>query len=362
VETGEFPETMSGCAAAAAREEKMNDRQDDAYRVAPGREVVVDRFRPEDAEGVVGCFRRVYGDGYPIKTFYDPELMIRENEAGRLISVVARTAGGRVVGHNGMFSSDPCNPNIYETGSGVVLPEYRNTAKLFSRMVAMGEEVGRDLGFEGIYGEPVCNHHYTQRMMKRLGYTTSALEVDLMPAEAYEREGSAPGRVSSFWSFKTLIPKPHTVYIPEPYGGFFHLAYQNLDDTRQVEIPDQPLPKSISTRIGLQVFDFALVARMAVHELGHDFRAVLPAKELEAEARGVICFQVWLNLGVPWIQAAVNILREKGYFLGGLLTRWFRTDGILMQKLKPRPCWEDIQVAFERDRYIVDAAFKDRKR
>ena len=340
----------------------MNDLQDDVYRVDPGQEVVLDRFRPEDAGGVAGCFKRVYGDAYPIRTFYDPDLMIVENQARRLISVVARTSRGHVVGHNGMFSSDPCNHNIYEMGSGVVLPEYRNTAKLFSRMVAMSEKIGRDLGFEGIYGEPVCNHPYSQRMIKRLGYTSSALEVDLMPAEAYDREKSAPGRVSSFWSFKTLVPKPHTVYVPEPYGEFFHLAYQAVDDTREEESSSQPLPQSVSTRIETQVFDFAQVARMAVHEMGSDFHEVLLAEERKAEAQGVICFQVWLNLGVPWVEEAVNVARENGYFLGGLLTRWFRTDGILMQKLTPRPCWEDIQVAFEHDRFIVDAAVKDWER
>lgn len=340
----------------------MHDEERDIYRVEPGQEVVVDRFRPEDAQGVARCFKRVYGDDYPIRTFYDPELLNRENKAKRLISVVTRTVGGQVVGHNGLFNSDPCNPNLYETGSGLVLPEYRNTAKLFSRMVSLGEKIGKELGLEGVYGEPVCNHSYTQRLMENLKYGTYALEVDLMPAEAYAKEDSASGRVSVLWSFKTLVPKPHTVYIPEPYRDFFDLAYRNLDDARQVEASDQPLPESLSTRIETQVFDFAKVARMAVHEMGRDFQQTLLAKEQEAKTRGAICFQAWLNLGVPWVQKAVNILRENGYFLGGLLTRWFDADGMLMQKLLPRPCWEGIQIAFDRNRFIIDAVRKDSDR
>lgn len=43
----------------------------------------VDLFRPEDAPGVARLFRLVYGDGYPVKTFTDPERLIAENAARR---------------------------------------------------------------------------------------------------------------------------------------------------------------------------------------------------------------------------------------------------------------------------------------
>ncbi len=337
----------------------MTDSGDHVYRVRAGQEVVVERFRPEHAEGVVGCFRRVYGDGYPIKTYYDPRRLIEENEALRTISVVARTLGGEVVGHVSLFHSDPCNLKIYESGSGLVLPEYRNTAKLFTRMAYLTEDIGRQLGIHGIYGEPVCNHPYSQKLIHNWNLVTTALEVDLMPAAAYTQEKSAPGRVSAFWAFKTLAPDPHTVHIPRVYKAFFDHAYAILDDERRLEPARGTLPESVSTRIEPQVFDFARVVRMAVRRLGRDFSAALAAAEQEAKQQGVVCFQVWLSLADPWVGEAVDILRGQGYFLGGLLTRWFQTDAVLMQKLLDPPCWDDIVVVYDEDRFILAAVRND---
>ena len=42
----------------------------------------VDEFRPEDTEGLVSLFRDVYGEGYPIRLFYDPEAIIAANRDG----------------------------------------------------------------------------------------------------------------------------------------------------------------------------------------------------------------------------------------------------------------------------------------
>ena len=55
-------------------------------------------FRPEDAEGIVNLFNAVYGDGYPIRLFYDPQAIIAANEAGEYYSIVARTSTGQVIG------------------------------------------------------------------------------------------------------------------------------------------------------------------------------------------------------------------------------------------------------------------------
>ena len=48
------------------------------------------------------------------------------------------------------------------------------------------------------------------------------------------------------------------------------------------------------------------------------------------------------------------ILKHSGYFLGGILPRWFDTDGLLMQKIKGKPNWEEMQIHYDDDRKIVD--------
>ncbi len=323
-------------------------------------ELTIDVFKPEYAKGITECFRAIYGDDYPNKVYYDPEALTEENIANRIISTVVKTRENKIVGHCSLFSSNPCNYKIYESGSGLVLPEYRNTAKLFTRMVGLNIEMGKELGIEGVYGEPVCNHPYSQKMCHNLKTIITGLEVDLMPAKTYTKDKNVSGRVSTFWGLTTIVPKKfHKVYIPQIYKDYFDNIYKRLEDKRDVSFSFQPLPQKIKSKINTEIFDFADVARMAVYEIGQDFEEAYIKEESKALKKGVVSLQVWLNLGVPWVNNAVNILRGRQYFTGGLLQRWFDTDGILMQKIIGQPCWNDIQIAFEEDKFIFEYVKRD---
>ena len=334
-------------------------REQNKYFVEPGQSIKIDLFRPGDAEGVGCLFRTIYGDGYPIKKFLHPELLIEENNTGRTISSVARTPQGDIVGHNALFNSAPYS-GIYESGAGLVLPSYRATTGIFTKLVAHGQEItAKEFDMEAIYGESVCNHIYTQRMATRLGWITQAIEVDLMPAEAYDKEKSASGRVASLLDFKTLKPKPHTVYLTTVYEEALQFFYSGLDDERQFASADKDFPPGSNTNIMSQVFDFALVARLAVHEAGADFKSAFDEQEKMVQEKGVVVIQVWLKLSWPWIGRVVDVLRERGYFLGGMLPRWFDVDGLLMQKIIGKPNWEGIQLHSDRAKMILEIARKD---
>jgi len=327
--------------------------------IEPGQTYEFDLFRPEDAEGVSQLFRTVYGDGYPIKTFIDPKLLIQENASGRTISSVARTPKGDIVGHNALFRSAPYD-RIYESGSGAVHPHYRGGKGIFTGLIAHGFDVGpKRFVIETIYGESVCNHVFTQKTMARLSTIEHAIEIDLMPVEAYEKEKSAAGRVAAILGFRTLKPKPHTVYLPAVYEESMRFIYSGLDDDRDFVLSKGEWPSSTKTEIKTQVFDFAQVARLAVHETGADFKSALDEQEKAVREKGVTVLQVWLKLSWPWAGQVVDLLRKKGYFLGGILPRWFDVDGMLMQKVIGKPNWEGIQLYFDRAKRILELIKKD---
>jgi len=71
----------------------------------------VGSFRPDDADGIVDLFRAVYGEGYPIRLFYDPAAITAANTEGRYYSICARTASGEVIGVTHLYiSRRPANP------------------------------------------------------------------------------------------------------------------------------------------------------------------------------------------------------------------------------------------------------------
>ncbi len=329
--------------------------------IEPGQEWTVDLFRPEDAHGVVSLFREIYGDEYPIKIYLDPDLLIQENAAGRVISSVARTARGDIAGHNALFQNAPC-ANTFESGAGVFQKAYRGGRGHF-RLMAHGLEIGKQFSaVEQVFGEPVCNHPVTQIYCRDLGFATRAVEVSLMPAELYAREAAARGRVSTLLDFVTLKSKPCDVYVPDAYENLFPVFYADMDDERRFFPSDRALPADVSTRLSTRVFPFAQVARIAVESPGDDFGPAIADDEKRLLAGGVRVVQVCLATGFPWTGRAVDILRTRGYFFCGVLPRWFDTDGMLMEKIPDEPDWGSMTLQFDRAKELAELVRTDWER
>lgn len=323
------------------------------YTIEPGQSFVVDLFCPEDADGVVHLFKSVYGEGYPIRTFLEAERLIEENAAGRTISSVARTPGGDIVGHNALFNS-AAHPGTYECGAGAVHALYRGGQGIFTQMVHHGLKIAASFPHvQAAFGEAVCNHVISQKLMEKTGYVPRALEVDLMPASAYEKEASAFGRVAAILSFRTFRPRPHVIYIPDLYSDLFPFFYEGFDDNREFRPADPAFSAGKPSDIRTQIFSFAGVARVAVHEPGPDFAAQVKEMEKALREKGMQVIQVWLRLTCPDVGEATKILKDRGFFLGGTLPRWFDDDGLLMQKILKTPDWNEIHVHGERAAQIL---------
>ena len=54
-----------------------------------------------------------------------------------------------------------------------------------------------------------------------------------------------------------------------------------------------------------------------------------------------------LDLASPGCGPAADLLRDHGFWLGGLLPRWFDGDGLLMQKSLDRPNFAAVETYSE---------------
>jgi hypothetical protein len=316
--------------------------------------LTVGLFQPDDAEGVAKLFTEVYGDGYPTKIVYNPDQLIAAFENHDNIPIVVRTPDNRVVGYSSLFRAAP-DKGVYEKGNGVVSPDFRNAGVMGMIFQYVKEVIPRIDDMNMFFGEPVCNHIYIQKAAAAaLPVVETALEIDLMPAEAYEREKSASGRVSTLLMFMTITPRPHTVYMPHMYIDYFEHIYGGLDDRRILSQSKDDLPLLPQTRINTQLFSFAQVARVAIRDAGEDFEGVFLAEEGHVLSQNVEVIQVWLKLSWPWIGKIVGLLKDKGYFFGGILPQWFGEDGLLMQKILSQPNWEGIHLFSERAEKILE--------
>ena len=185
------------------------------------------------------------------------------------------------------------------------------------------------------------------------------MEVGLMPGEAYSGEGVTANRVSTLLFFQCYRNIPQEVYLPTPYNEALRFMYGKLSSGRSFHEAEESVPGGTVSESKMDVFDFAKVARIAFFETGSDFAEHMSNLESEAEAKGAVVIQVWLRLSSPWVGQVVKILREKGFFLGGVLPQWFDDDGLLMQKLLFIPDFESIQLYSDRSRRIRDLVKSD---
>lgn len=328
---------------------------------AKRQEIEIDFFRSEDAPGVARLFLQVYGEGYPIDIYYYPDRLIEENAVGRILSSVARTQTGEVVGHDALVLVDPVT-RIYENAAGVILPGFRGQGTFFNLLKHNVFEYAKRFDLQEVLGEPVCNHLQLQKMCVQLGYRETGLEVDLMPAAAYTKEQSAHGRVSVLLGYFLHNPTPRTVFLPPVYRDELEYLYTGMGVERTFAGTKEGLLARGDSQGKIDVFASAQVARMSINQIGADFDSFISQREKEACERGVEIFQVWLPLTSPFATAATEILRMHGYFIGGLLPSRSGGDSMLMQKVKCETDWGSIALYSDHAKRIADIVKNDQKR
>jgi hypothetical protein len=326
------------------KDEACNRLREDAYRVQPDQEFTVRLFEPGDAWGVIRCFFEVYGDGYPFDAYYLPHLLIAAHEQGDMRSAVAVTARGDIVAFGSLLHHVAANPRLCETGQASVLPDYRATMAILCIQEFLYTMAGNDAPIDAIFGEAVSNHQVMQRVSLLFGFAETGIELGLMPGATYGRGNGPEERVSTVLAFKILGDTPRDLYLPPVYEAVLGELLPDLPLTRTVRVSTADLPRDAASDFDVRLFEAGGVLRVMACSAGRDFGDRLAREIALAAAKGVLVFQVVVNLGEPCSGRVVDILRGRGFFFGGLLPQWFGADGLLMQKLAFRPDCDAIQL------------------
>ena len=144
---------------------------------------------PDGAEALVALIRRAYGESYADEAMYLPAEVARRLSTGRLRSVVARTASGRVVGHMAMMMRHPDDISC-DAGMTIVDPDFRGH-RLSGRL---GDALGRVMADAGM----VAYHHYpvtVNTVTQRLGLDSGGVEAGMLLSHISEAATAQQARV-----------------------------------------------------------------------------------------------------------------------------------------------------------------------
>lgn len=295
-----------------------------ATEVAPPTSYEIRRFQPRDAAGITDCVRQVYGDSYVHPELYDPEAIVRLNASGELVSVVALD-NEQVVGHYAL--ERPGCSQVAETGEALVLPEHRHHA-LMEQMRLLIEEEAVRLDLQGLYGNVVTNHPFTQRVVQRFGEQPCAVSLGWAPKSFHNLATPLTQRMSELVYFKYLRkPSQPAVYLPEQHFEWCLKIYLQL----QVRV--QPREAQVTFGGGKLLVEYRPElqrAMLRVVSVGDD-----SAADIQRAMRVLRCANVevvFLELplsqsGTPYL---CRELERQGFFFSGI-GPCFASDGDVLR-------------------------------
>ena len=320
---------------------------------------IISGFRNSDAAPIVQLFKEAYGDNYLKSSIYDPQTFIVGNRDQQLISVVARTAGGEVVGHVGLSRCAPSS-KVLEIGQAVVSKDHRSGGLLAAMMSIAIEHARGSLGCELLFGAAVCNHAYSQKACLSLGLTEIGYEMDYLPERMFLEAHGPIGRVATLNYARSFAPENDTVtYLPDCYAERVRDVVAQLGDTRRYQDADAAaVPTGRSDLTVTELPDCDLMAVNLCHA-GADFETRLVSVEMAALSSDRAVVKVAVNLGQPEVARIVSRLRARGYFCGCVLPRWFDSDGLLMTKTFDEPNFAGLKIESERSHDLRDQVYQD---
>ena len=306
------------------KQEVMRVNTETAFRILP-----VDR---SNAALVGAVFRTAYGDAFPVVYVYQPDALLEEISCGRLAAALALTEENRAAGYVSMFKNAP-NQNLWEAGNLVVVPDYKQTdvssllfAAYFNGALAGGTSN------DGLMGEAVCCHYFTQVGNIKAGASDVALELDQLDGPSFIGNRTGSARVSCVLAFLENSAPEGPIYLPAIYAPILAKLLQPLQP-RIVLHDAAPLPTTGTTQREERYYQSVQTCKFSVHSIGADWPVFAAGVVAEAKRRGVVSLQIILNMACPQLDAAVQTLKSNGFFFGGLAPRWFGPDGLLMQQV-----------------------------
>lgn len=290
-----------------------------------------------DAIQIAKCVYRTYGYTYPGEHVYYPERVVTMNQSGELVSALALTETGEVVGHCAL-SGQPGEP-VMEVGQAVVAPAHRRRGVMKELMVLLMKEAGQR-GLAGLFVVAVTVHPFSQRATLRYGFRESAVLLAYAPQNVHFKEIADPGlpqRETVVYGYQPLNEDPGGRVFPPPHHrSIIARIYDNLGLRRELaspEVSDLSIEQGPSRS---ELCPFALSAkiksamRTALIQIADYGARIEQELQIYQEVKNKLrdlCYEgvaaVYLNLplGHPNTALACQHFEELGFFFAGILPR-----------------------------------------
>lgn len=315
-------------------------------------EIEIRKIDIPEISGLSALFHKVYGYDYINEYVYFPETLREMMDRGDLISIVALSPSGKLIGHVGLVRWNK-NPAVYEAALGVIDPETKRNG-LFGLLFHRAMEELEALTMQYCVYDLVTNHDFSQRLVSKYGCREMALFLGNQVSSTQARleslgMGKDPketDRYALLVGVKAGQPHPFgkEVVLPPNIGEPCEFILKPLG-VEWVPTPRfYPMPVQGEYSVSIQpeqkaaVFDFHKPGRTALKGVLNHWRQLL--------REGIQYVAVDIPLNVPGIGQIYDHLARHGFFMAGFIPYHYRDVlGIRFQFLLPtRVNFDEIKV------------------
>ncbi len=326
----------------------------------PEESVIIKTVDASCAAAVPMIFRSIYGDNYPVEYVYHGDLILAEIAAGRLHASIALDSQGEPAGYTAIIQS-ASNPRLWEGCNLMVVPGKGDEQMAWNLMLHYLQPENLPASCDACFSESVCFHSFVQLTCAKLGIPCCALALDQMQGSGFVEHRPATERVACLLLFNECSDPVGLCYLPDQYFEPLRNLLQGLRP-RSFATASAALPRTGKTVLHAQWHHQAGMCRMSVRSIGGDWEAVLIEILGQARRHKVVSLQLVLSTDIPYLSAAVEKMRQRGFFFGGLFPRWFGADGVMMQQVMlNEPDYQGIRLYGDRAKQLLAFIRKDRE-
>ena len=258
------------------------------------------------------CMYKVYGLTYP-ETVYFPDRVRSLIEQGLLMSFVAVTADGEVVGHQGVKLESPM-ARVANICMGAVDPRFRGR-RLFEQLKDMAADTLRQKGLLGVHSEAVTLHPFSQKANFKTGGRETGMLLCNIPRgfsfkDIKDSDIIGEDRQTAVLYYNVLNPTlRRSVHLPPRHRQMIERIYSwvGLDrDTASSETGAiTALPEA--ARINVDVLPAQGSAVIRVVEPGHNLASLLRDQRDELKLGRIEV--IYLDIALHW-PATPNLVQQ----------------------------------------------------
>lgn len=297
--------------------------------------VTIRKLEPGDVPSLVRCAVRCYGDSYPQRVFYDADEVRRLLSRELLYSAVAVDREDEVVAHLGMVLERRGN----RTGDmvlGIVDSRFRGHALSVHVGSILAQEFQR-LGLIGLYQYATTAHGISQRLNLATSSIVTGVLLGYVPevTSSMQRPTDPLGwRIPSIMLYLPLAEAPaRTAYVPKRYRELVSDIYAGIGLERQLVESGSGLPGA-PTYLRSVLDTPRSLARVVVERAGRDLVSEVSRGLRDVGSSVAHIAHIDLRLSDPSTPESVEVLRELGFFFGGVLPEFRDGDVIRLQSTR----------------------------